>query len=140
MAGTHLSAEPLCEPAPAQTPPSAERFAEFELVRLCCTVTVDEGRSAEIARCSSRVEDWVAVVTLAEHHAVLPLLARNVLAHGRNVPLDVTRSLESKYQENLRRNLWFAAELARVADRLEKHAVQAVPYKGPLLSESVYGD
>jgi len=52
----------------------------------------------------------------------------------------VARSLQSAYENNIRRNLWFAGELARIARHLDAKRIRAVPYKGPLLAECVYGD
>src|SRR5208282_4297348 len=50
------------------------------------------------------------------------------------------RSLRSAYEANLRRSLWFTAELARVMQHFGRRQLRAVPYKGPVLAQAVYGD
>jgi hypothetical protein len=54
--------------------------------------------------------------------------------------MEIERMLRSAYETNARRNLWFASELGRIMDHLNKKNLPAVPYKGAALAESVYGD
>ena len=80
--------------------------------------------------------DWSEFLRLAEHHGVLPLAARNLIEHarakhGRGLPAEIERSLRSAYQANLRRSMWFATELVRITQHLERRQLRAVPYKGP---------
>jgi len=77
---------------------------------------------------------------MAEYHGTLPLLAHNLLAHGRGIPPEVERDLRASFAENVRRNLWFASELVRICRGFAARSIAAVPYKGPLLAESVYND
>jgi len=48
--------------------------------------------------------------------------------------------LRGRYELNARKNLKFVGELFRILDCLEAHGVAAIPLKGPVLAESVYGD
>jgi hypothetical protein len=82
--------------------------------------------------------DWTEVLRLAEYHGVLPLVAHNLI--GRNLPPAIESSLCSSYQANLRRSLWFAAELARIVRHFDSCDLRAIPYKGPVLAQSAYGD
>src|SRR5208282_3108781 len=50
------------------------------------------------------------------------------------------RSLQSAYEANLRRSLWFTAELARIMQHFERCQVRALPYKGPVLAQELYRD
>jgi len=97
-------------------------------------------RVRHIAAMNTSAINWEEFRRSAEHHGLLPLIAKNLLAHAPAIPEQVQRSLESAYESNLRRNLWFAGELARISEHFEKKKVRAVPYKGPVLAESVYGD
>jgi hypothetical protein len=69
---------------------------------------------------------------------VLPLAARNLIEHARGLPPEIERSLRSAYDANLRRSLWFTAELARIMQHFERRQLRAVPYKGPVLAQSAY--
>jgi hypothetical protein len=71
---------------------------------------------------------------------VLALVARNLGAHARGLPTAIEQELRSAFEENVRRNLWFTGELGRIADYLNKRNLRAIPYKGPALAESAYGD
>ena len=97
-------------------------------------------RAARIADATAAELDWNELLRLAGYHGVLALVARSLRRHGRNIPPAIERSLQQADAENVRRSLWFASELARIAARFEKKHVKAVPYKGPSLAESVYGD
>ena len=58
----------------------------------------------------------------------------------RPLPSDIGRSLESIYATNFRRSLWFAAELTRITRAFAQNQIRAIPYKGPVLAQSAYGD
>jgi hypothetical protein len=113
---------------------------EFDFLCACSGVELSSDRLARIAGWKEFGVDWSELLRLAEHHGVLPLLARNLSAHGRGLPSQVEQSLRSAFDGNARRNLWFAGELVRIIDQFEKKNVRAIPYKGPMLAESAYGD
>jgi hypothetical protein len=71
---------------------------------------------------------------------VLPLAARNLIQHAPGLPREIETSLGSAYEANLRRNLWFAGELGRIMQHFESRQLQTIPYKGPALAQSAYGD
>jgi len=80
------------------------------------------------------------VVRLAEHHGVLPLMYQRLQAIPEAVPQAIRDELRQRYENNARRNLVFVAELFRVLACLEANGIEAIPYKGPVLAEAVYGD
>ena len=113
---------------------------EFNLLCACAGVELSPERVGSIAHWSESGIDWSEFLRLAEHHGVLPLAARNLIKHVPGLPSQVQQSLRSAFDENVRRNLWFASELVRIADHLELRDLRAIPYKGPVLAESAYGD
>jgi hypothetical protein len=119
---------------------SLQREDEFELL---CALTGSElapQRTERVANWNLSVLDWNKFLRLVERHGVLPLAARNLTEHARGLPPEIERSLRSAYDQNLRRSLWFAAELARIMAQFESRQLRAVPYKGPVLAQSLYGD
>jgi hypothetical protein len=48
--------------------------------------------------------------------------------------------LRARFEEIARKNLRFTAELIRILNCLESHGIAAIPFKGPTLAESVYGN
>lgn len=113
---------------------------EFELLCACSGVELSLERIGRIANCTASEINWDELLRQAEHHGVAPLLARNLRAHGRGVPANIEQSLRSGFEANIRRNLWFASELVRILQHFDEKAIRTVPYKGPVLAESVYGD
>jgi hypothetical protein len=114
---------------------------EFDL--LCAYARVRLGREGLASPASSNEAaiDPAEFLRLAEHHGVLPLVARNLLDRERcMLPSDFVHLLRTSFEENVRRSLWFASELVRIADHFQLRGLRAVPYKGPVLAESAYGD
>ncbi|MGO9403189.1 MAG: nucleotidyltransferase family protein [Terriglobales bacterium] len=113
---------------------------EFEFLCALAGVELAPGRIEGIADWNLPALDWSELVRLAESHGVLPLVARNLMEHARGLPLEIERALRSLYEANLRRSLWFSVELARILQQFERRQVRALPYKGPVLAQSAYGD
>lgn len=108
-----------------------------------CTCARVVGNAEDVAQRAGWIAakgDWDEVLRLAEHHNVLPLVARNLATHAGSVPTETRARLRDAYETNVRRNLWFAAELGRISDHFERERVPALPFKGAVLAESVYGD
>ena len=114
----------------------------LELLCVCASAGAELApeRIERIASWNLAVLDWSEVLRLAEHHGVLPLAARTLIEHARGLPAEVERTLRSAYQANLRSSLWFAAELARIMQHFERRQLRAIPYKGAVLAQSLYGD
>ena len=126
----------------ASTPGSQTQAssAEFDLLCACAGLSLSPETIAQIADATERGVNWKELFRLGEIHGVLPLLARNLNAYARGLPTEIEQRLRAAYEENVRRNLWFASELGRITDYLDGKNLRAVPYKGPALAESVYGD
>jgi len=118
----------------------ANATKEFEFLCTCSGVELSPERIARIEGWNEFGIDWSGLLRLAEHHGVLPLVARNLSAHAPRLPSEIQQSLRIAFEENARRNLWFATELIRITDQFEKKNLPAIPYKGPVLAESAYGD
>ena len=113
---------------------------EFELLCELSSAELSPERIKRIANWNLAALDWSEFIRLAESHGVLPLAARNLIGNGRGLPPEVERLLRSAYEVNLRRSLWFAAELARIMQHFERRQLRALPYKGPVLAQSIYRD
>lgn len=114
--------------------------AEFELICALAGVDLTPARAARAVDLVEAGVDWAAFLRLAEHHGVLPLMARNLGDQVRSVPPEVASALRRAFTKNLQRNLWFTSETGRIVDHLRSRGIQAVPYKGPVLAETAYGD
>jgi hypothetical protein len=117
-----------------------ETTKEFDFLCACAGVELSSERIDRVKKWNEFGIDWTALLRLAEHHGVQPLVARNLIAHAPGLPPEIKQALRSAFDENVRRNLWFASELVRIADQFETNHLRAIPYKGPVLAESAYGD
>ncbi len=127
--------------------PASQRTRRFEFEFLCALAgaEITPKRIERIASCRDSALDWDELLHLAEHHGVLPLVARNLIGHGclenaGEFPPAIELSLRSAYDANLRRSLWFTAELTRIMQHFKRSQLQSIPYKGPVLAHSLYGD
>jgi len=132
---------------PSSSAPSGapQTVCEFVLVCGLAGAQLTSEWRARVANCDCSALGWDEVLRLAEHHGVLPLVARNLAEFSRvessgGPPPEIRRLLRSAYDSNLRRSLWFTAELTRIMRHFELHQVRAIPYKGPALAKSLYGD
>src|SRR5208337_3751551 len=119
---------------------SLQRGDAFEFLCALAGVELAPERIERIANWDLSKLDWSEVLRLAEQHGVLPLAARNLIEHAHGVPPEVERSLRSAYEANLRSSLWFSAELTRILQHFERKQLRVLPYKGPVLAQSAYGD
>jgi Uncharacterised nucleotidyltransferase len=135
-----MSTSLLSLPADTLRPGTSDSSKEFDLLCTCARVNLEPEMVPYIAGAAERGTDWQQLLQFADHHGVLPLVARNLRAHARGLPTEVERTLGSAYEANARRNLWFSSELRRITDHFVQNNLRTIPYKGPALAESVYGD
>ncbi len=113
---------------------------EFDLLCACARVELTPERAAQIDGATAAELDWNGFLRLAAQHGVLPLVARALRQQGVELASTIQQEFQRAEDENVRRNLWFAGELTRILQHFEKRNLRAVPYKGPVLAETAYGD
>jgi hypothetical protein len=120
--------------------PSADHqvsSGEFEFLLTCCVQPLNRGR-LEQSFCGNY--DWQAFMSLAEHHGVIPQVYRSLAPYSDQLPARDFAALRSRYQDNARSALWFTNELLRVLKHLECRGIAAIPLKGPVLAQTLYGE
>src|ERR1700687_4589849 len=127
-------------PPPTVSSTRLQTQGGFELLCALTSAELSPERRERIANWNLAALDWSEFIRLAESHGVLLLAARNLIELGRGLPPEVERLLRSAYEANLRRSLWFTAELARIMQHFEQRPLLALPYKGPVLAQSLYCD
>jgi len=116
---------------------NARFSAEFALLVACCSLRKEEFPESPLP---GNDFDWTKTLELADHHGVTPLMYRALSDRPNFAPAEVLEQLRSRYEHIARKNLRFTAELFRILDCLEMHAIPAIPLKGPVLAETVCGD
>jgi hypothetical protein len=117
------------------------RPREDELVRACACYRPDDAHASLIRYLASRELDWDYISHTAEHHRLIPLVYRN-LSHicGSRVPKHVLWRFQQAHFTNATHNLRLTGELLRLLALLGAAGIQAVPFKGPVLAELLFGN
>jgi Uncharacterised nucleotidyltransferase len=130
----------MVSPSPSNSNIGLQGEGAFDLLCTLTAVALSPEALHRIATWNLSGLDWDEFLNLAENHGVLPLASRNLIEHARGVPLKIERQLRLAYESNLQRNMWFAAELARIIRHFESQQLRVIPYKGPVLAQLLYGD
>lgn len=85
--------------------------------------------------------DWAYLFWKARAHGMMPLLYWYTNATCRDaVPSAVLNQLREHYHFNAHRNLFLTGELLKILSLFEGHGIESIPYKGPILASTVYGN
>jgi Uncharacterised nucleotidyltransferase len=85
--------------------------------------------------------DWEYLLRTARRHGVAPMLYWCLdAACPEAVPEDVFDRLRDHFRANNLRNLFLSGELLRILRAFQTNRIPAVPYKGPALAASTYGN
>lgn len=120
--------------------PAAARLApELRLVLACSRPRMEEADEQQAAAAVDAGLDWDRVVTLAEAHGLLPLFYEQAVAGSVPIPADRFGALRARASRHACHSLKLAAEMAALLNLCATHEIDAVPLKGPVLAQTVYG-
>lgn len=115
-----------------------ERRAEYQLLLDCARVSPEE-RRRRMRRTIECGIDWELFLRTARHHGMVPpVYLRLSETSDSAVPPWVIDWLRRSFQETTWRNTLLAGELTRVLDMLASYGIDAVPFKGPVLTALAY--
>jgi hypothetical protein len=112
--------------------------SEFDLLLACCAAPCGDEHGERIRNILSRPLDWERTLQLVDHHRVVPQVYSELSALSDMVPVQFLDALRFRYQDNARKTLWFTAELVRIVGYLESVGIKGLPYKGPVLAQTLY--
>ena len=109
---------------------------------LCCARTNLSPENVEQMRGLLHSEmDWAHLLRIAGGNGLIPLLYFNLKNNFPDlVPAPITDRLHVQFLANAGRNVFLAEELLKILALFETNAIPAIPYKGPVLAVSLYGD
>jgi hypothetical protein len=114
---------------------------EIALLLSCSRVTIDPKHADRVKELSRNNIDWNYLLSLAGRHGLMPLLFHHLNSIcPEAVPGETLSRLENHFNANLGYNRFLTGELLNLLDLFENHRIPAVPFKGPVLASSVYGD
>ena len=120
--------------------PTTSVAPEWDLL-LAASSADPDGSALDRIRCLlEEPVDWDAELRLADNHGTSSLLYRNLLLLADMVPSSTLASLRQRYEANIYKSLFLTRELIRIVDCLDRLGIDAIPYKGVVMSEVYYGD
>ncbi len=85
--------------------------------------------------------DWPSLIAASRRHGLMPLLYWHLHSISPDlVPRAVLQELRECFVNNSARNLLLTAELIKILTLFENHGIPALPFKGPVLARSIYGN
>jgi hypothetical protein len=120
---------------------NGNRRPEESLLICCARTSLDSEHAGLMKSLLSQKMDWSYLMTTAQLHGMMPLLYWNLKACCPDaVPKVFLDQLSNDFQANARHNLFLTGELLKLLKLFEAQGVRAVPFKGPTLASSVYGN
>jgi hypothetical protein len=103
--------------------------------------TLEDDARRRIEEALAAPPDWTVVVSLALEHGMTPALLAALDVVGQSlVPSELLIALRQHCKELRDRSLSLVAELHAILEALDRESVVAMPFKGPLLAEVLFGD
>lgn len=126
-------------PAPSAVQPATH--IERELIVACARTRLEPDRAERVCALARAEVDWQVIEELASAEGLRPLLCWHLSRLcPDSVPPEHMQRLQAHFQANAQRNLFLAGELVRLVRLLGEHGIGAVPFKGPALAVTLYGN
>ncbi|MFC1488540.1 nucleotidyltransferase family protein [Thermodesulfobacteriota bacterium] len=117
------------------------RRNEIELLLCCARAVLNDEHTQFIKNIDQKKVDWDHLIQMSFDRRVMPLLYRNLIRSGSNrVPDEFMEKLRHRYLSNATENIYLTGELLKVLELLEGQNILALPFKGPVLAQYLYGD
>lgn len=113
---------------------------EFELLLCIARKSMDAASAERLTRILRQPVRWDSVLRAAARHGLAPLLFAHLKHNSCEVPASILKRLELLNRDNARRNLMLTGKLFEILELLNSRGFSAIPFKGPALGLSVYGD
>jgi hypothetical protein len=118
-----------------------ETGTDVDVLRCCASGTLPTENVERLGVVLRSEIDWTALIHAAERHGMTPLLFWHVSrSFPERIPKETMTELRNRFFFNSRRNLYLTRELLDLLGVLLSQGVTAVPYKGPVLAASIYGN
>lgn len=123
------------------TLPAMTLRPEAEVLLACARTRLDPATATRVQALLEAEIDWTELLQLARSQRVMQLLCHNLhAAYPQAVPEAVRDRLQRAFLSAAHHNLLLTGELVRLLELLERHGIPAIPFKGPLLAERIYGN
>lgn len=114
---------------------------EAELLICCARIRMNPEMSERMRALLQEGIDWTYLYRLALMHGMMPLLywhLHNTCPEA--VPTAPMNYLRDYFFDNAKRNLIVGGEVCRLFESLSSNGILAIPFRGPTLAASIYGN
>jgi hypothetical protein len=120
--------------------PSTPLYREWDILRAACSPHPQPANQKRLRLLLETSVNWDALLQLANHHGTSSLLFQSLASFSDITPPGVLTSLRQRHQINIHKSLFMTRELFRILDCLAALGIEAISYKGLVLSEVYYCD
>ena len=106
----------------------------MQLLIACSQTQTD---SQYLTTLTQKIQNWQAFIDLAYTNGILPTV-HNTLKDKPNIPTIVTENLKKISFDIARRNMLYTAELTNLVQIFQENKINALSFKGPILSEIIF--
>lgn len=114
---------------------------EDALLLACARTNLGAERAKKLVWLAGECTDWDYVVKAAREHGITALVSSNLDdAAADIVPRVALDILHRRFRANAARNLFLTQELLSLIREFGAHGIRVMPFKGPLLAITAYGN
>jgi hypothetical protein len=124
-----------------QIKPSFDFTPEIRLLLASAHSRLSDSQRQEISSLLNEKIHWEALIRLARHQGIFPLVYKNINSIDSSVwPLSRAKELKLQFYTYVYTStILFKAHLELI-QLLQKESIRAIPYKGPVFTQQFYGD
>lgn len=94
----------------------------------------------KIKKIAAHPLDWNLIFEESLYQRVFPLVYQNIITIVPNAPpSEIFQKYQAVYAKNATKNLYYSACLIRISKLFNERDLKILPFKGPILSEDLYG-
>lgn len=113
--------------------------SQIQLLLQCLSPSVDSHTIDRIKDLSHQKIDWADLIQLAKKHKVGPLFFHRLNSLGiENIPIESLTEFRQYSHTMAGRNVFVTFELVRLLLLMGKNGIDTLPYKGPMLAQTLY--
>lgn len=138
---TALAADPaLSGPRPTRIA-ALQNSPELELLLTCARREMSADHTRHALELLDHSFNWALLLEQARAHRLFPLLHWHWKRSLRlDFPAEIAQQLDGRFRANVARSLLLVRDLVNIVELLARHGIPVVPFKGPALAESLYGN